>query len=105
MNKNKLITVEGNELVVATELWEKYLAAEMEILRLKNQQDKFKETLKTAMEEYGVKSWNIEGVVSAIYVEASTAQIADSAKLKKDGLFDKYSKESKRKSSVRVTCQ
>lgn len=69
--------------------------------RLDKLESEMKTKLKDAMETYGVKKFENE-VISVTYVPETTRTTVDSAKLKKDGLFDQYSKTSAVSSSIRI---
>lgn len=54
------------------------------------------------MKERGIKSVSGDGFRMS-YIEPSVRMVADVPKMKKDGIFDDYSKEQKVKESVRIT--
>lgn len=73
----------------------------LEKQRLDKLEEEMKSKLKDAMETYGVKKFEND-VISVTYVEATTRTTVDSAKLKKDGLYEQYSKTSAVGSSIRI---
>lgn len=73
----------------------------LEKARLDAIESEMKEKLKQAMEQYGVKKFENDSI-SVTYVDATTRTSVDSAKLKKDGLYDKYAKTSNVSASVRI---
>ena len=60
-----------------------------------------KEQLLTAMEANGIKKWQTDRL-TITYKAAYTSPKVDTAKLKKDGLYDQYTKESQVKSSIQI---
>jgi len=73
----------------------------LEKQRLEKIEEQMKAKLKEAMETYGVKKFEND-VISVTYVEPTTRTSVDSDKLKKDGLYEKYSKTSNVKSYIKI---
>lgn len=61
-----------------------------------------KEWMTEQMKEHGAKTWENEDF-KIIFIEAGTRQTIDTEKLKKDGLYDQYSKTIKVKETIKVT--
>lgn len=103
---NNLVTYDGKEIQVASEVLLKIQALNKVKKELEEYEKQFKIELKKAMEKHGVKSIKND-VFSASYIEENTRTVFDTAKAKKliedCGLFvSDFEKESKVKSSVRV---
>lgn len=63
------------------------------------QLDSFKEALKKAMEENGIKSFENDAV-KVVYKEPYTRQSVDTKRMKEEGIYDLYTKEAQVKGSV-----
>lgn len=101
------------ELIIAKELEEKIIKAELEIARmelsvkaLKEEQEARRNQIKDMMEKQGIIKWKSpNGIVKITYVPQSIRQSVDSKKLAKErpDIYSKYLKQSKVSSSLRVT--
>lgn len=76
---------------------------EVQVKTIKEQADKLKVDLLEAMETHGVKKWDNE-IMTISYTAPTTRTSVDSAALKKEqpDTFNKYSKTSNVKSSIRI---
>ena len=63
----------------------------------------FREILGEAMDRAGIEKIEVEGIGKFTRTKQSVRRIADTQKLKDDGLYDLYTKESIVKPSVKVT--
>lgn len=103
---NKLVTYDGNEIQVANEVLLKIQALNQVKKELETYEKEFKEELKNAMEEHGIKSIKND-VFSASFIEEGTRTIFDIDKarelIRQVGQKESdYEKESKVKSTVRI---
>ena len=80
------------------------IGIEEELAALTEFQKKYKEELKTAMRENGVKSWD-SGRLRVSYTPSSTGKSFDAKKFQEDHpeLYSKYLKVSAKADSIRVT--
>ena len=65
-------------------------------------EEKGRQKALTIMKERGIKSVSGEGF-RFTYIEPSVRMVADTSKMKKDGIFEQYSKQQNVKESVRIT--
>ena len=98
----ELIKVENNELQIAQEASEKLkqlyaVKAEFDV-----RMDDLKNQMLKAMEDNGIKSFEND-FMKITYKAPSTRKTVDIARLKEEGLYDFYVKESPVKSSLVVT--
>lgn len=102
--KNELTVKEGE--MVASETAVQYLAyanrLQEQIDTAKNELEEIKEAFKQAMAENGIKQFKND-MVTISYVGASVKKTVDTAKMKEDGIYDQYTKESVTKPSVRFS--
>jgi hypothetical protein len=100
-----LVKVKKGKIVVADELIKELedfykLSIQMEI-----KQKEFKEELLKAMETNGItESFNL-GEIKVVYKKSYFKNSVDTEKLKKDGLYDKYKKQSPVKSSISLSIE
>lgn len=103
---NNLVTYDGQEIQVASEVLLKIQALNQVKKELETYEKEFKEELKKAMEEHGIKSIKND-VFTASYIEENTRTTFDTEKAKEfirehgRSVYD-FEKESPVKSSVRV---
>lgn len=86
----------------AVELMRKYQAINLKLVKAKMEMDEFKAAMKDAMEKNGVKHFE-NSFVSITYVPETIRKVIDSKALKEQGLYDSFVKESKVKSSLKVS--
>lgn len=100
-NKMELIKVENNQLSITNEASEKL----KELYKFKAEfdvrMDELKKELLKAMEENGIKSFEND-YMKITYKAPTTRKSVDTKRLKDEGLYDIYTKESIVKSSVTV---
>lgn len=98
---NDIIKFENGKL--ADKAVEFIVTVEMQMKALKDQYDKFKDDLKTAMEQNGIVKIE-SGDVRINYIGESTRETFDSKQFREDfpDLYDEYVKMSKVKPSVRI---
>ena len=97
----ELVTVDNNQLIINKEV-------ENELKRLYEykakfdvQMDKVKKALLEAMESNFIKSYE-DDFLKITYILPSIRKTVDTSKLKEDGLYEKYTKESETKASIKV---
>ena len=106
---NQLIKIENNNIVASDELKELFKQQkEIEAQQKKVERDisKFKSELIEAMKENGIDKaeiyMNDDESVFLTYIAPTTRTSVDTQKLKDDGLYDIYTKESPVKESLRI---
>lgn len=72
------------------------------IQEMKNTEEEIKGAILTAMEQNGIKGYEND-FIKLTYIAPTTRVSVDTARLKKDGLYDEYTKTSPVKASVRVS--
>ena len=97
----ELVTVKDNQIAVAQEVIEELKNFEIEKARIEIKEKELKQALLNAMEENNIKKFENDDI-RIIYVASTTRKSVDTARLKEEGLFDLYSKESAVKASVRL---
>ncbi len=101
---NKMVSVQ-NGAVLATEAGYELIAKAREIhelqKNLKLQEDQFKKELMEAMEKNSIKRFEND-LVTITYTGPSKRATVDTAKLKEQGLYEAFKKESDVKASVKV---
>lgn len=98
------ITVNSGALQVSEQVYqilEKKRVLEQQIEEVNQQMSEIQDGILKAMEEHGIK-WFENDQVRITYVEPTVRKSIDSAKLKKEGLYDFYLKDSPVKSSLRI---
>lgn len=98
------IKIVGRQLVAPAEVYE--LIEEQRKLEVQLQQNEqrlndFKEALLQAMEANGVKKWENDAI-AVTYMPATLRKTVDTAKMKTEGIYDQYTKESPVKASIRL---
>ena len=100
--KNELTVKEGEMVISETAV--QYLAyanrLQEQIDLAKSELEEIKEAFKQAMAENCVKQFKND-IVTISYVGSSVKKTVDTAKMKEDGIYDKYTKETVSKPSVR----
>ena len=98
------ITVTSGALQVSEQVYqilERKRVLEQEIEKVNLEMKEVEQGILQAMEENGIK-WFENDQVRITYVEPTVRKSIDSAKLKKEGLYDFYLKDSPVKSSLRI---
>ncbi|GEM_PF-2606316 len=98
------ITVSSGALQVNEQVYqilEKKRVLEQQIEEVNHQMSEIQEAILKAMEENGIK-WFENDLVRITYVEPTVRSSVDTAKLKKEGLYEFYKKDSPVKSSLRI---
>lgn len=98
------IEIKGSQLVAPEKVYE--LIEEqrkLEVLVKQNEArlNEFKEALMAAMETHGIKKWENDAL-TVTYVPATLRTTVDTAKMKAEGIYDQYTKESAVKASIRL---
>lgn len=97
----ELVTVKNNQIAVAQEVINELKAFEIEKAKIEIKEKELKQALLNAMEENNIKKFENDDI-RITYVAPTTRKSVDTARLKEEGLFDLYSKESAVKASVRL---
>ena len=97
-----LVKVENNLIQLQEEALVKLRAFNEAKKEMEEVEKKLKEAMVVAMEDYEVKQFEND-IVKITYIAPTTKIVVDTKALKEEGLFELYSKESKVKSSVRIT--
>ena len=98
------IKMVGRQVVAPREVYdliEKQRQLEEQMKENEQQLNDFKDALLRAMEQNGIKKWEND-LISVTYVPASLRKTVDTAKLKEEGLYDQFTKESPVNASVRL---
>lgn len=104
MESNEIKVVEGQIVTSAkfNKAMKSLQAFQIRKQEMDNREKEAKQALHDAMTACNITHFENE-MFSISIVPAGTRVSADSAKLKKDGLFEKYSKETQVKASTRIT--
>lgn len=97
----ELVTVKDNQLEIAQAVISELKAFEVEKARIEIKEKELKKALLSAMEEHNIKKFENDDI-RIIYVAETVRKSVDSDKLKEQGLYDSFTKESKVKASVRL---
>lgn len=98
----ELITVENNQIAIANELLTKMKLLHEEAMKLQVEEDKLKQALLEAMENNNIKKIDNE-VFSVSYTAPYVSKRVDTKKLKEEGVYEYYSKETKVKASIELS--
>ena len=98
----ELVTVENGIITVAEEVLKQLHEFQVKLAEMQLLEKQIKEDLLNAMESNGIKSWDND-YFKVTYKAPSTRKAIDSNKLKEQGLYDMFVKESPVKSSVVMT--
>lgn len=100
-DKNDLVAKEMNEIITDDFIDKlvqfEYLEQQIEMFKTEH-----REQIKEIFKKYGIKSFKND-YITITYVPESKKKIIDTNRLKNDGLYDFYSKESDVKESIRVS--
>lgn len=105
INLKNEVTVKNDEMLMSETAIQYLRYAERlqsQIDLAKNELEEIKEAFKNAMAENGVKQFKND-MVTISYVPGSKRKSVDTAKMKADGIYEAYTKESEVKPSVRFT--
>lgn len=97
----ELIKIENNELQLNEEVSNKLKALYAYKAEFDVRMDEIKNAMLEAMEQNNIKSFEND-FLKIVYKAPSTRKSVDTARLKEEGLYDLYLKESSVKSSVTV---
>lgn len=99
-----LINTEINQVITDDDirLLEEFMKFDAMLKEKKKQADEVKERLAQYMEENGVDKINV-GEVNITYVPGTTKRIVDTVKMKEEGIYDDYLKDTFSKGFVRIT--
>lgn len=97
----ELVTVKNNQIAVAQEVINELKAFEIEKAKIEIKEKELKKALLSAMEEHNIKRFENDDI-RITYVAETIRKSVDSDKLKEQGLYDSFVKESKVKASVRL---
>lgn len=100
---NDLITCENGKYILKQGVSRRLAEYEKIIKRLKEQEDELKNSIMTAMEEYGVIKIDTDDVTVS-YIAATARESFDSKKFKKDkpDMYDEYCNINPVKASIRI---
>lgn len=98
----ELIKIENNELQLNEEVSNKLKALYAYKAEFDVRMDEIKNAMLEAMEQNNIKSFEND-FLKIVYKAPSTRKSVDTARLKEEGLYDLYLKESPVKSSVTVS--
>lgn len=97
----ELVKYENNQIKLAEDVIAELKAFEVQKAQMDIKEKELKQAILNAMEEHGVKKFENDDI-RITYVAPTTRKSVDTARLKEEGLFDLYSKESTVKASVRL---
>ena len=101
---NEIVKIENNEIIVATEVIDQIKEFQKAKAKMDMMEKELKASLKTAMEQKGVKKFIINGLCANIK-EATTRTAIDSKRLKEEcpDIYEEYSKTTPVASSITLT--
>lgn len=97
----ELVQVKENQIAVSQQVIEELKAFEVQKAQMQIKEKELKEALLKAMEENNIKKFENDDI-RITYIGPTTRVSVDTKKLKDEGLFDLYSKESVVKANVRL---
>ena len=105
INLKNEVTVKNEEMLMSETAiqylrYAKRLQSQIDVA--KSELEEIKEAFKNAMAENGVKQFKND-MVTITYVGSTSKKSVDTARMKEDGIYDKYTKETLVKPSVRFT--
>ena len=96
------VTFENGKIQIAVEVMKELQAFNEQKAAMELKEKRIKEAILQAMEENNIKSFEND-FVSIKYIPQTTRKSVDTAKMKEEGVYDVYLKESTVKSQVRLT--
>lgn len=96
------VTFENGKIQIAVEVMKELQAFNEQKAAMELKEKRIKEAILQAMEENNIKSFEND-FVSIKYIPQTTRKSIDTAKMKDEGVYDVYLKESAVKSQVRLT--
>lgn len=96
------VTFENGKIQIAVEVMKELQAFNEQKAAMELKEKRIKEAILQAMEENNIKSFEND-FVSIKYIPPTTRKSVDTAKMKEEGVYDVYLKESSVKSQVRLT--
>ena len=98
----ELVKVENNQIAIANELLTKMKLLHEEAMKLQVEEDKLKQALLEAMKNNDIKKIEND-VFTASYTAPSTRKSVDTKKLKDEGVYEYYLKETPVKASIKLS--
>ena len=98
----ELVKVENNQIAIANELLTKMKLLHEEAMKLQVEEDKLKQALLEAMEKNDIKKIEND-VFTASYKRPYVSKRVDTKKLKEEGVYEYYAKETLVKSSIELS--
>lgn len=96
------VTFENGKIQIAFDVMKELQAFNEQKAAMEMKEKRIKEAILQAMEENNIKSFEND-FVSIKYIPQATRKSVDTAKMKEEGVYDVYLKESEVKSQVRLT--
>lgn len=96
------VTFENGKIQIAVDVMKELQAFNEQKAAMELKEKRIKEAILQAMEENNIKSFEND-FVSIKYIPQTTRKSVDTAKMKDEGVYDIYLKESEVKSQVRLT--
>lgn len=96
------VTFENGKIQIAVEVMKELQAFNEQKAAMELKEKRIKEAILQAMEENNIKSFEND-FVSIKYIPQTTRKSVDTAKMKEEGVYEVYLKESEVKSQVRLT--
>ena len=96
------VTFENGKIQIAVDVMKELQAFNEQKAAMELKEKRIKEAILQAMEENNIKSFEND-FVSIKYIPQTTRKSVDTAKMKEEGVYDVYLKESEVKSQVRLT--
>lgn len=96
------VTFENGKIQIAVEVMKELQAFNEQKAAMELKEKRIKEAILQAMEENNIKSFEND-FVSIKYIPQTTRKSVDTAKMKNEGVYEIYLKESEVKSQVRLT--
>lgn len=96
------VTFENGKIQIAVDVMKELQAFNEQKAAMELKEKRIKEAILQAMEENNIKSFEND-FVSIKYIPQTTRKSVDTAKMKEEGVYEVYLKESEVKSQVRLT--
>lgn len=96
------VTIENGKIQIAVEVMKELQTFNEQKAAMELKEKRIKEAILQAMEENNIKSFEND-FVSIKYIPQTTRKSVDTAKMKEEGVYEVYLKESAVKSQVRLT--